>query len=99
MGIYRGTDWVACHASTKVSCNHIFKRTPEGPTGIHTERDTDSMSAIRTARPAVLSKQFFSRENLTSDNAILVYLALAGVVAHLLVSNHYGYFRDELYYM
>ncbi|MGZ3637038.1 MAG: glycosyltransferase family 39 protein [Ktedonobacterales bacterium] len=57
------------------------------------------MNAIRTARPTILSKQFFSRANLTSDNAILVYLALAGVVAHLLVSNNYGYFRDELYYM
>lgn len=57
------------------------------------------MNAIRTARPAILSKQFFSRENLTSDTAILVYLGLASVVAHLLVANNYGYFRDELYYM
>ncbi len=30
---------------------------------------------------------------------MLVYLGLAGVVAHLLVANNYGYFRDELYYM
>lgn len=57
------------------------------------------MSTIRTARPAILSRQLFSREHLTGDTAILVYLALATVVAHLLVSNNYGYFRDELYYM
>lgn len=57
------------------------------------------MSALRTARPVILSKQLFSRENLTSDTAILVYIGLIGVVAHLLVANNYGYFRDELYYM
>ncbi len=31
--------------------------------------------------------------------AILVYLALAKLLLHLLTADNYGYFRDELYYM
>jgi len=41
----------------------------------------------------------FSRAALTSDTALLAYLALASFVAHMLVAGNYGYFRDELYYM
>ena len=41
----------------------------------------------------------FSRASLTSDTAVLLWLALASFVGHMLVSGNYGYFRDELYYM
>lgn len=57
------------------------------------------MSAIRTARSVILSKQHFSRAKLTGDTAILISLSLVTVVAHLFVADNYGYFRDELYYM
>jgi 4-amino-4-deoxy-L-arabinose transferase-like glycosyltransferase len=44
-------------------------------------------------------KEFFSRQNLLSATAILVYLALAKLLLHLLSATQYGYFRDELYYI
>jgi len=34
-----------------------------------------------------------------SDNAILVYIALAKLAIHLLTANNYGYFGDELYWL
>ncbi|MFL6209630.1 MAG: ArnT family glycosyltransferase [Pyrinomonadaceae bacterium] len=37
--------------------------------------------------------------SLTSDRAVLVYLSLTKLVIHLLTNSHYGYFRDELYYI
>lgn len=40
-----------------------------------------------------------SRGRLLGADALLVYLALVTVAAHLLVGNNYGYFRDELYYI
>ncbi len=39
------------------------------------------------------------RQLLMSDNAILGYLALFDFIIHMAVSNNYGYFRDELYYL
>jgi 4-amino-4-deoxy-L-arabinose transferase-like glycosyltransferase len=36
---------------------------------------------------------------LTSDNALLGYLALAKLLVHLLTNGNYGYFRDEFYYI
>ncbi len=42
--------------------------------------------------------RIFSRESLRGEAAILVYLALVVVLAQLLVSGRYGYFRDEFYY-
>jgi hypothetical protein len=44
-------------------------------------------------------KGIFSRQNLLSATAILVYLALAKLLLHLLAASQYGYFRDELYYI
>jgi 4-amino-4-deoxy-L-arabinose transferase-like glycosyltransferase len=40
-----------------------------------------------------------SRTSLTSDTAILVYLAVAKLAVHLLTATGYGYFGDELYYL
>lgn len=41
----------------------------------------------------------FSFAILWSDTAILIYLALVKLLIHLLTSNNYGYFGDELYYL
>jgi hypothetical protein len=35
----------------------------------------------------------------TSAIAIIIYFALANLVVHFLTNGHYGYFRDELYYL
>jgi hypothetical protein len=40
-----------------------------------------------------------TRERLTSDTALLLYVAGISFVGHLLVAGNYGYFRDELYYI
>lgn len=40
-----------------------------------------------------------SRPKLLRDNQTLMFLALATVLVHLLCSNGYGYFRDELYFI
>ena len=45
------------------------------------------------------SRAFFSRSVLWSSAAILVYLALIKLVAHLLTNGQYGYHRDELAYL
>ncbi|KNY24766.1 ArnT family glycosyltransferase [Pseudobacteroides cellulosolvens] len=42
--------------------------------------------------------KFLSRHFLWNDNTILIYLALAKLIIHLLTSNGYGYFGDELYW-
>ncbi|HUI24045.1 MAG TPA: glycosyltransferase family 39 protein [Nitrososphaerales archaeon] len=42
---------------------------------------------------------FFSRRALTGTTALLVYLALADFVVHMIFATNYGYFRDELYYI
>ncbi len=36
---------------------------------------------------------------LVGATAVLVFLALARVLLHLLTAGNYGYFRDELYYV
>jgi hypothetical protein len=36
---------------------------------------------------------------LKGATAILVFLALAKLLLHLLTAANYGYFRDELYYL
>lgn len=41
----------------------------------------------------------FSWRSLSGATAILLYLALAKLLLHLLTAGNYGYFRDELYYM
>ena len=43
--------------------------------------------------------EFFSRQNLLSATAILIYLVLVKLLLHLLSASQYGYFRDELYYI
>jgi len=46
-----------------------------------------------------MNKKLFSRETLSSDTAILIYLALIKLLLHWLTSGNYGYFRDEFYYI
>lgn len=51
------------------------------------------------ARGRLTLRQMTSRQALTSDTALLIYLALISFIAHMLVAGNYGYFRDELYYL
>ena len=46
-----------------------------------------------------IKTKFLTHDFLWSDNAILIYLALAKLIIHLLTSTGYGYFVDELYYL
>jgi hypothetical protein len=57
------------------------------------------MSAASLSSPLKLRRGLFSRAALTSDTGVLLMIALASFVVHMLVSGNYGYFRDELYYM
>ena len=50
-----------------------------------------------TVRPA--STESVARERSRGDTVVLLGLAFASFVAHMLVSDNYGYFRDELYYI
>ena len=52
-------------------------------------------SSLRRGRAARL----LTKDSLTSTSAVLVYLGVADFVAHMLVADNYGYFRDELYYI
>jgi hypothetical protein len=45
------------------------------------------------------NSSFYSRSALTSATALLIYLAFADFVVHMLFAANYGYFRDELYYI
>jgi len=40
-----------------------------------------------------------SKDWFSTDTAILIYIAAGKFLLHLLISNQYGYFRDELYYL
>ena len=42
---------------------------------------------------------FPSRQFLTSDVAVVAYLALGKLLLHFLTNGQYGYFRDELYFL
>lgn len=44
-----------------------------------------------------MKTKLFSRQVLFSNTAILIYLVLIKLLAHLLTSRSYGYFIDELY--
>lgn len=44
-------------------------------------------------------KKFFSRENLLSDIALLVYFALFKLLLHFLTNTNYGLHRDEFLYI
>lgn len=46
-----------------------------------------------------MKENIFSRKILGSDTAILIYLACAKLLIHLLTSTGYGYSGDELYYL
>jgi hypothetical protein len=50
------------------------------------------------ARPT-LARSAVPRRSRTGGFGLLLSLALADFVAHMLVSTNYGYFRDELYYI
>ncbi|GAC1447772.1 MAG: glycosyltransferase family 39 protein [Ktedonobacterales bacterium] len=57
------------------------------------------MRTLMPRRRPGTARAIVSRDALRGDTALLVYLALVSLAAHLLVANNYGYFRDELYYM
>ena len=40
-----------------------------------------------------------ARAKLISPTAVLLYVALADFVFHMVIAGNYGYFRDELYYI
>lgn len=46
-----------------------------------------------------MERKVFTRQVLLSNLAILCYLASFKLILHLLTNGHYGYFRDELYYI
>jgi len=46
-----------------------------------------------------LASPRFDRKTLTSTTAVLLYIALADFVFHMIIAGNYGYFRDELYYI
>lgn len=48
---------------------------------------------------AHLKNKFFSRENLLSDIAILIYFALFKLLLHFLTNTNYGFHRDEFLYI
>src|SRR5919202_6832463 len=50
------------------------------------------------ARPAP-AESTARKSPQTGATVVLLGLALADFVAHMLVSSNYGYFRDELYYI
>jgi len=51
--------------------------------------------------PKETNRSFTSRNRFLSDNAVLLYLALAKFVIHVTtnLAGGYGYFRDEFYYI
>jgi len=46
-----------------------------------------------------MNTPIFSRRRLLSDIAILIYLAVAKLILHMIFHAEYGYFRDEFYYI
>lgn len=46
-----------------------------------------------------MERKIFSRQFLSSDIAILSYLASIQLVLFLLTHQNYGFFRDEFYYI
>jgi MFS family permease len=45
------------------------------------------------------NKRRFGLESLTNTTALLVYIAAADFIFHMVFATNYGYFRDELYYI
>lgn len=54
---------------------------------------------MSTAPSRAVSGQLGKTSPFTSGNAIILYLALARIILYLIAGPHYGYFRDELYYL
>src|SRR3954467_5998156 len=52
-----------------------------------------------TAQPTLSSLSERSSNSFTSGPALVLYLAVAKLVLHLLTASRYGIFRDELYYL
>ncbi len=55
------------------------------------------MNAVTPA--AVAAREDRRRFALTSGTAIVLYVALVRIVLYCIAGPHYGYFRDELYYL
>lgn len=54
---------------------------------------------MMTSTPAITKKENAKPFLLTSGIAIVLYVALARIILYLVAGPHYGYFRDELYYL
>jgi 4-amino-4-deoxy-L-arabinose transferase-like glycosyltransferase len=54
---------------------------------------------IRLAKTQQNKSPTAKKTQLTSSTAILIYLAIADFVIHIIFADNYGYFRDELYYI
>ncbi len=52
-----------------------------------------------TAAPALQPERVRSKGWFASGPAIVLYIACAKLLLHLLTASRYGYFRDELYYL
>lgn len=55
------------------------------------------MSAITPA--VVAARETREQSSLTSGTAIVLYVAFVRIVLYCIAGPHYGYFRDELYYL
>ena len=45
------------------------------------------------------NRSIFKLRSFSSTTALLAYIALADFIFHMVFATHYGYFRDELYYI
>ncbi len=73
-------------------------RTREKTAGTTGRPRSTSTAGSGAGAPAV-GPRVPARHPLLSDAAVLLYLALAKLVIHLLTNSGYGYHRDELYYV
>jgi len=62
-------------------------------------RELRELTMRGAARPTRVETVTSPERSRTGGIALLLGLALADFVAHMLVSTNYGYFRDELYYI
>src|SRR5579864_6281763 len=59
---------------------------------------TQSNQNMNTARPATISDRE-PGSRFVSGPAIVLYIAAAKLLLHLLTASRYGIFRDEMYYL
>jgi hypothetical protein len=52
-----------------------------------------------TTRASAATKEDWKPSSFTSGNSIVLYVACVRIVLYFFAGRHYGYFRDELYYL